>query len=129
MERSRRSADPLLALAVAQGLSHEEAARRCHVSSATLSRRKRQPAFLALVEQARQDLWREAIGKASANVTQAVETLVAICESGQSEAVRVQAAGRLLDLVNGHLTGAGLEQRIAALEAQDGSDAHRHAVS
>ncbi|HEY7066402.1 MAG TPA: hypothetical protein VII06_33325 [Chloroflexota bacterium] len=118
MERTRRSADVVLALAVAQGLPHDEAAKRAHVSSATLTRRKKEPAFLALVEACRAELWREAVGLASRHVQHAVATLIVLLDKEQTPAIRLQAASRILDLVSGHLAHASLEQRVIALEAQ-----------
>jgi hypothetical protein len=122
-ERTRRAADGPLALLLAQGVSHAEAAKRVHVAPSTVTRRLREPAFRALVDDYRRQVWEEALGACTSACTTAVATLVALLGADTPPAVRLGAAKTILEAVQHGVAQAGLEERLSALEAEVG----RHA--
>jgi hypothetical protein len=74
----RRNADPILVLALASGLSTDDAAKRARMCARTIFRRKKNPAFLAKVDACRAELLERSVGRFSALAGDAAELLGAI---------------------------------------------------
>jgi hypothetical protein len=77
--------------------THEAAAAKAGVSSATLRRALNDPGFRAAYRRARRELLRAAIERLQAGVGQAVDTLAAIAKDGSKDGDRVRAAVAILD--------------------------------
>jgi transposase-like protein len=73
------------------------AARKAGVSEATMYRWLHQPSFQAGYRQARRDLIEHAVGRMQAVTGQAVDTLLAVAQSGRKDSDRVRAAVALLE--------------------------------
>ena len=95
----RHSADEALITALAAGVTRSEAAKAVLVSPKTVQRRMDDPGFRDRVEERRGEMVSAAVGRASAALIDAVETLQDLARSAESEAVRVSAARSLLQFV------------------------------
>jgi soluble lytic murein transglycosylase-like protein len=111
----RRRGDMALVLALAEGCTVEEAAKRAHVSPATVYRRRREPEFRAAVNEARRESWVQAVGRMAAATTQAAETLKALLDSPMDQ-VRVAAARSILEHAAKGIDTVELEERLKLVE-------------
>jgi hypothetical protein len=100
----RKSADDALALALASGSTVQAAAQQVGISDRTAYRRLEDPAFRARVDQARDEMLRQTIGRLSALGTEAVTALVTLMKSADStDAIKLGAVRTALDnLFRGH---------------------------
>jgi AcrR family transcriptional regulator len=114
---SRRSYDEQLALAIASGLSVDEAAAKLGVSRTAAFRRWRDPAVKQRVVQLRQEMSDRAVGLLAESLCEAVTTLKQLMRDGNTDSLRLKAADRLLETGLKAAVMAQLEQRIAELEA------------
>lgn len=114
---SRRSYDEQLALAIASGLSVDEAAAKLGVSRTAAFRRWRDPAVKQRVAQLRQEMSDRAVGLLAESLCEAVTTLKQLMRDGKTDSLRLKAADRLLETGLKAAVMAQLEQRIAELEA------------
>jgi hypothetical protein len=86
--------------------THADAAAEAGIGEATLRRWLRLPAFQAAYRQARRELVKAAVGRIQAATGTAVDTLLAVAESGKKDSDRVRAAIALLDRAFFGLTDA-----------------------
>lgn len=110
-DRSNR--DMALALALARGDTIADAARACGVSESTVSRRKKTPEFVALVEQIREGMTDQVVGVLAAGGAEAARKLISLTSSAD-ERVALEAAKAVVDrLFKGreHLSLAGAVQQ------------------
>jgi hypothetical protein len=111
----RRSYDEPLALAIASGLSVDEAATKLGMPRTTAFRRWRDPAVKERVVQLRREMSDRAIGLLAESLCEAVTTLKQLMRDG-TDSLRLKAADRLLEAGLKATILAQLEQRIADLE-------------
>ncbi len=124
---SKRSADPVLVLAIAAGLSTRQAAEQAGVAETTVYRRLHDPDFQRQVTEAKAATLQQTADRLSAASLKAVSTLLALL-SARSESTRLGAARAILELAAKFRETANLEVRIAALEAyRDGPEDSRWA--
>jgi AcrR family transcriptional regulator len=112
----RRSYDEPLALAIASGLTVDEAAARINVSRTAAYRRWRDPAVKQLVAQLRAEMVNRCIGLLSESLCEAVITLKRLMRDGETDSLRLKAAERLLETGLKAAAIAELERRIVDLE-------------
>ena len=98
-DATRRHRNALLVAALARGASYTEAARIAGISKATVSRRMREPAFRAEVNDAREQVIDRVRGYLNDATPSAARALVEVATEGASESTRVAAASRILDIV------------------------------
>jgi hypothetical protein len=113
---SRRSYDEQLALAIASGLSVDEAAAKLGVSRTAAFRRWRVPAVKQRVVQLRQEMTDRAVGLLAESLCEAVTTLKQLMRDGETDSLRLKAAERLLETGLKVVALSQLEQRIVDLE-------------
>ena len=113
---SRRSYDEQLALAIASGLSVDEAAAKLGVSRTAAFRRWRDPAVKQRVVQLRQEMTDRAVGLLAESLCEAVTTLKQLMRDGNTDSLRLKAADRLLETGLKAAVMAQLELRITELE-------------
>jgi hypothetical protein len=104
-----------LILALAEGCTVEEAAKRARVSVATVYRRRREPAFRAAVNEARRELWVSAVGQLTTATTEAAATLRDLLHSPMDQ-VRVAAARSILEHAAKGIDTVELEERLRVVE-------------
>jgi len=123
-----RRGDTALILALAEGCTVDAAAQKADISPATVYRRKREPAFRAAVNEARRELWVDAIGRIAAAATDAADTLRALLHSPLDQ-VRVAAARSILEHAAKGIDRVELEERLKLVEerlaAQSGNGVRR----
>jgi hypothetical protein len=119
----RRSADEQLLMALACGVTVENAARQAGISPATAYRRLSNPAFRKRLTTLRADMVSRTAGTLTAAATEAVRTLLDLLKNSASPAVRLGAARSVLELGLKVREVAEMEERLAALEQRMGSDA------
>jgi hypothetical protein len=111
-----RKSDDALVLALACGLSAEQAARQAGVSAATAHRRLREPAFKCRVD----DLRRETLARAAAMLTAAAvesaRTLADLLKPSYGPSVRLQAARSVLEHGVKLRSLVEVEERLGDLE-------------
>jgi hypothetical protein len=105
----------LVALALATGKTRAEAARAARVSEATVTRRRRDPAFRALVNEIRTRMVDEAIGKLTDALSKSAGRLAALVDS-EDEQTALRAARSVLDSAIRLREFADLAGRVEALE-------------
>ncbi|MBI1913223.1 MAG: helix-turn-helix domain-containing protein [Planctomycetes bacterium] len=105
------------ALALACGDSEPEAAREAGCSERTIRNWLHEPAFTRRIADLRSEMTSRALGKLVDNMVSAADTLGYLCRRGKSEQVRLGAARALLELGVKMRETVELEQRMAALEA------------
>lgn len=113
----RKSADDVIALALASGSTLNAAVEKANVSPRTIQRRLNDPAFTAQVAEYRSRMIDGSIDAMSAAMSKAVETLVDLL-SAQRESVRAVAAKSLIQLALETRTAHELERPVAAVEAR-----------
>ncbi|MFB6620333.1 hypothetical protein ACIGFK_07440 [Streptomyces sp. NPDC085524] len=111
---------PAAVLALAQGSTTGQAATAAGVSGRTILRWLDDPEFQREVADMRTELLRLAVGRLAAGATKAVDALVDALDTEKGQA-RVQAARTLLDACLSLRESLDLEQRLAALEADEGA--------
>ena len=89
-----RKADDALVLALACGLSAEQAAKQAGVSPATVYRRLADPAFQTRAEELRHEMITRAAAMLTTAGVESVRTLADLLKSSYAPAVRLNAAGR-----------------------------------
>jgi transposase-like protein len=112
----RRSYDEQLALAIASGLSVDEAAAKLGIPRTSAFRRWRDPAVKERVVQLRREMSDRAIGLLAESLCEAVTTLKQLMRDG-TDPLRLRAADRLLEIGMKATILAQLEQRIVDLES------------
>jgi len=127
MIKLRKADDPLL-LALACGLSAEQAAKQAGVSAKTAYRRLDDAAFSARLADLRRDMLARAAAMLTAAAVESVRTLADLLKPANAPATRLNAARAILEhgvklraLVEVEASLKELEDRVAQLPA----DAHR----
>ena len=99
--------------------SQRQAAKEAKVSLASIQRWLHgDPVFQAAWRQARSGMVEEAVTASQRHSTAALHVLVQVMHDGQSEAVRVSAAGKVLEIALKAFTSAELEERVVHLQQQ-----------
>ncbi len=111
-----RKADDALVLALACGLSAEQAAKQAGVSPATVYRRLRDPAFQTRAEELRHEMLTRAAAMLTAAGVESVRTLADLLKPAYAPAVRLNAARSILDLGVKLRSLVELEGRLIDLE-------------
>jgi hypothetical protein len=106
-----------LIIAIAEGNNLSDSARLAGVSLRTATRRVADPEFCKRVAAARDQIFREVVGKLVSAATKAVDTLEDLLASG-SPTVKLGAARAILELGPRIREQTEMEARIAALEAK-----------
>ena len=96
----RGNADAVLISQLAVGHTYADAADTAGVSERTARRRMNEPTFRSHVEAAQADMLSCALGRAAVAASEAVETLLRLMQSAESESVQVRAASTLLEFVS-----------------------------
>ena len=122
-----RKADDALLLALACGLSAEQAAKQAGVSVTTAYRRLDDPAFAARLGDLRADMLARAAAMLTAAAVESVRTLADLLKPANAPAVRLNAARAILEhgvklraLVEIESSLKDLEDRLAQLPAAAG---------
>jgi hypothetical protein len=113
MKANERKSD-LLATALAVGGTVQSAAKHAKMSEAAAYRRQKDPALQARVREIRGELVTRAIGKLSAAMTKATDTLYKLLDA-KSENVQLGASRSIIEL-GAKLKDVEIEQRVADLE-------------
>ena len=108
--------DDILAAALASGKTWRQAAELTGFSQSTISRRTKELSFREKVSGFRRVMVEEALGLASAALTDSITVLHDIAIAGPNEAVRVTAAKACIDAADKMRRHIDLEERIARLE-------------
>ena len=111
-----RKADDALVLALACGLSAEQAAKQAGVSPATVYRRLQDPAFQTRAEELRHEMLTRAAAMLAAAGVESVRTLADLLMPAYAPAVRLTAARSILDLGVKLRSLVELEGRLLDLE-------------
>ena len=126
MTKLRKADDPLL-LALACGLSAEQAARQVGVSVTTAYRRLQEPAFAARLGGLRAEMLARAAGMLTAAAVESVRTLADLLKPANAAATRLNAARAILEhgvklraLVEVEARLKDLEDRVTQLPADAG---------
>ena len=114
---ARRNFDEQLALALAAGLTVDEAAARIGVSKSAAFRRLRSPLIRRRVDQLRAEMVDRAIGTMAEGFVTAAATLRLLMRPSETSTIRLRAAAALLDLGAKFAVLAQLEERVAGIEA------------
>jgi hypothetical protein len=112
----RRNADEQLLMALACGVTVENAARQAGISPATAYRRLADPPFRRRLQTLRGDMVSRTAGTLTAAATEAVRTLLELLKSSASGSVRLGAARAVLEIGMKVREVAELEERLAELE-------------
>ena len=99
------------------GKTHEEAGAAVGVSAKTVSRRMREPVFVAVLTQARRDHLDVVVRRLSAHALDAVDELHRLALEDESSTVRLNACRALATLVPDLIRHVDIEPRLRALEA------------
>ena len=111
----RTSADETLVVLLAGGATRQQAAQSAGVGERTVYRRLEDPAFRARIEEARADMLARTSALLTGAGAAAAGTLVRLLRA-ESDAVKLAAAVRIIELGGKLRTDLELEARIAALE-------------
>src|SRR5262245_66356005 len=112
----RKNADEALALLLAGGRTHHDAAAAARVSERTVRRRLADPRFRERVAALRAAMVERAAAILAEGMAEGAAVLRQLALEGRSEAVRLGAARALLELGVRLRESVELEQRVAALE-------------
>jgi hypothetical protein len=115
--RGRKNADDALLLAVACGVTLENAAAKAGVSARTATRRMADPTFQKRLRAMRLDMVQRTMGALTAAGQEAVRTLLELLK-GSTPSVRLGAVRMVLEMGIKMREVADLEERLAALEEQ-----------
>lgn len=116
--QGRRNADDSLVLALACGATVENAARQAGVSEMTVFRRLKEPAFVARVQDAKQEMVERTARMLTAAALESVKTLLDLQSKDQPPSVRHSAARTVIEFGVKLRENAELFARVAALEQQ-----------
>jgi hypothetical protein len=108
-------------MALACGVTVENAARQAGISPSTAYRRLADPAFRQRLQQLRGDMVSRTAGTLTAAASEAVRTLLELLKSTASAAVRLSAARAVLEMGMKVREAADIEERLSALEGQVGA--------
>jgi hypothetical protein len=122
----RRNADEQLLMALACGVTVENAARQAGISPATAYRRLADADFRQRLQALRGDMVSRTAGTLTAAASEAVRTLLELLKSGASAAVRLGAARAVLEMGMKVREAADLEGRLAALEQKSAANQQRY---
>jgi hypothetical protein len=112
----RRNTNHQLLMALACGVTVENAARQAGISPATAYRRLADPAFHQRLQTLRGDMVSRTAGTLTAAATEAVRTLLELLKNPASPSVRLGAARAVLEIGMRIREVADLEERLTALE-------------
>jgi hypothetical protein len=113
----RKNADDALAIALASGLTVEDAARQAGLSERTAYRRLAVPGYRQRVAEARGEMVARALGRLADGMTAAADTLRQLL-AASGDNVKLGAARALLELGVKLRESVELERRLADLEAR-----------
>ena len=116
----RRNTDHQLLMALACGVTVENAARQAGISTATAYRRLADPDFLQRLRALRADMVQRTAGTLTAASGESVRTLLELQKPSAPPAVRLGAARSVLEIGIKMREAADLEERLSALEQQLG---------
>ena len=116
MADSRRSADDVLALALASGKRMGDAALEANVSTRTASRRLQEPDFVSRIRQLRAAMLDAVVGRLAERSCAAADSLAGLLDSPDDKLV-FKTAKTVVELAFKGREILDVEQRIAALEA------------
>jgi hypothetical protein len=121
MSRSgKRNTDHQLLMALACGVTVENAARQAGISPATAYRRLADPDFVQRLRALRADMVQRTAGTLTAASGESVRTLLELQKPSAPPAVRLGAARSVLEIGIKMREAADLEERLSALEQQLG---------
>ncbi len=112
----RLPGDDVLLLALAKGSTVRSAAEQAGISEATAFRRLRDASFVAELNRVRGELWNAALGKLTEASSRAVDRLAMLVDEGESDAVRLSASVKLLELGTKLRDSVEFAQRLERLE-------------
>jgi hypothetical protein len=107
-------------MALACGVTVENAARQAGISTATAYRRLADPDFLQRLRALRADMVQRTAGTLTAASGESVRTLLELQKPSAPPAVRLGAARSVLEIGIKMREAADLEERLSALEQQLG---------
>jgi len=114
-QERKRSALEVLAIGVASGLSLTDAAKQAGVKYMTARRRAADPAFRQRVEELRQAITDQALGRLTKDMTAAADTFSALLTDPAPQ-VRLAAAKAILDFGSRLKADGELREKVARLE-------------
>ena len=115
---NRKKCDKSLVVALASGLTVRDAARQANIGERTAHRRLEDPAFQQLVERARDERFKRALGMLADGASEAVEKLRDLLEDGPPN-VPLKAAQSLLLYGVRLREQIEIEHRVSSLEGRD----------
>ena len=118
MARTRKNTDELLITALACGASVDSAAHSAAMSTRTVHRRLKEPAFQKRLQEARTDMLQRTASMLTAAGLESVKTLITLQQTTNAGCVRLGAARSVLEMGVKVREASELAQRLAALEAQ-----------
>jgi len=120
IEYSRKRHDGPLLLALACGVSVEQAARQIKKRERSIYRRLNDPDFRRQLHGIRDDMVQRSAGMLTAAALEAVKTLLSLQSASTPPAVRLGAARAILEIGMNVREVSDLAERLAALERQVG---------
>jgi transposase len=123
-----RKADDALVLALACGLSAEQAAKQVGVSAATVRRRLDDPAFQSRLVELRGEMLERAAAMLTAAAVESVRTLADLLKPANGPATRLTAARSILEHGVKLRSLVEVESRLSDLEErlEQSPDADKH---
>jgi hypothetical protein len=106
----------LLALAIAQGISIADWAKKNNVAERTAYRWARDPKVRAKVASCRRHVLNEALGLMSSHVTKAAAGIAALSENAVSESVKLAALRAIFSNMMAVSEFSSLEERMTLIE-------------
>ena len=120
--KGRRNADHQLLLALACGVTVENAARQAGISPSTVYRRLADTDFRRRLQALQRDMVSRTAGTLTAASGESVRTLLELQKPSAPPAVRLGAARAVLEMGMKVREAADLEERLAALEKAAAED-------
>jgi hypothetical protein len=117
-DKLRKKADDALLMALACGVTVENAAAKVGLSTRTVYRRLADADFCKRLQKVRTDMVERATAMLTAAGMEAVKTLLVLQQAATPAAVRLGAARAVLEIGIKMREVADIEQRLAALEEQ-----------
>jgi hypothetical protein len=115
--KSKKNPHGPLVVALAAGLSITAAAERAGCDRKTVYTRMKDPEFMRLVTEARDQMISRAVGKIARTASQSVDTLRGLLKS-KNETVRLGASRAILDVVFKMNEHKELSARLAEVESR-----------
>lgn len=112
--------DKTIIAALLENATLEAAAKQCGLSVRQLYKRRQNPDFVRQLQQAQTDALSGTVRFMQKHTATAAETLVEICENGQQEQNRLNAARVLLEQTARLTETADFAERLTALEEMAG---------